>query len=82
MNTNRTIEQLKSLKLPGMADTYQSIESLALHDRPDLDQCIARMVEAEIQYRTESKMKMYLKLNISHQMCHLYHSQMCRIYHS
>jgi hypothetical protein len=21
-------------------------------------------------------------LNISHQMCHLYHSQMCRIYHS
>jgi len=63
MNTNRTIEQLKSLKLPGMADAYQSIESLALHDRPDLDQCIARMVEAEIQYRTESKMKMYLKLS-------------------
>ena len=56
MNTNRTIDQLKSLKLPGMADAYQSIESLALHDRPDLDQCIARMVEAEIQYRTESKM--------------------------
>ncbi len=22
------------------------------------------------------------ELNISHQMCHLYHSQMCRIYHS
>ena len=22
------------------------------------------------------------KVNISHQMCHLYHSQMCRIYHS
>ena len=21
-------------------------------------------------------------VNISHQMCHLYHSQMCRIYHS
>ena len=21
-------------------------------------------------------------MNISHQMCHLYHSQMCRIYHS
>ena len=63
MNTNRTIEQLKSLKLPGMADAYQSIESLALRDRPDLDQCIARMVEAEIQYRTESKMKMYLKLS-------------------
>lgn len=78
MNTNRTIEQLKSLKLPGMADAYQSIESLALHDRPDLDQCIARMVEAEIQYRTESKMKMIISL----QMCHLYHSQMCQVYHS
>lgn len=29
----------------------------------------------------KSKDCMY-ELNISHQMCHLYHSQMCRIYHS
>ncbi len=63
MNTNRTVEQLKSLKLTGMAEVYKSVESLSLQDKPSLEQCVARMAEAEIQYRTESKMKMYLKLS-------------------
>jgi len=63
MNTNRTVEQLKSLKLMGMAEVYKSVESLSLQDKPRLEQCVARMAEAEIQYRTESKMKMYLKLS-------------------
>ncbi len=63
MNTNRTVEQLKSLKLMGMAEVYKSVESLSLQDKPSLEQCVARMAEAEIQYRTESKMKMYLKLS-------------------
>lgn len=63
MNTNQTVVQLKALKLNGMAEAYQSIQTLPLQDKPTLDHCIARMSEAEIQYRTESKMKMYLKLS-------------------
>jgi DNA replication protein DnaC len=63
MNTNQTVAQLKSLKLNGMAEAYQSIQTLPLQDKPTLDHCIARMAEAEIQYRTESKMKLFLKLS-------------------
>lgn len=47
----------------GMAEVYKSVESLSLQDKPSFEQCVARMAEAEIQYRTESKMKMYLKLS-------------------
>ena len=35
-----------------------------------------------IKVKDEKLQASILELNISHQMCHLYHSQMCRIYHS
>lgn len=63
MNTHTTVEQLKSLKLMGMAQVYNSVQSMPLQDKPSLELCIARMAEAEMQYRTESKMKLYLKLS-------------------
>lgn len=63
MNTNMTIEQLTSLKLHGMAESYKALQALPLQDRPSLDQFIARMAEAELQYRTQSKMQLYLKIS-------------------
>lgn len=63
MNTQITLDQLKSLKLQGMADAYQAMLSLPLQDQPPVHQFIARLSEAEIQHRVLLKTQTYLKLS-------------------
>lgn len=61
MNTNMTIEQLIALQLQGMANSYKAFQSLPLQQRPNTDMLVAKMAEAEKQYRADSKAKLYLK---------------------
>jgi DNA replication protein DnaC len=63
MNTQITLDQLKQLKLSGMADAYQAVLSLPVQDQPSIHQFIARLSEAEIQHRVHLKTEAYLKLS-------------------
>lgn len=63
MNTKQTIEQLKSLKLKGMVQAYETLSALPVHEQLTLHQAIARLAEAELQFRSHQKTQMFLKLS-------------------
>ena len=52
MNTSATLEQLKELKLLGMARSYEAILQLPVNQQPEGNVLIAQLVEAERQNRT------------------------------
>src|SRR5215218_9067877 len=62
MNTTQTLEQLKDLKLAGMAASYSSQLELPLHQQLDAHAMIGHMVQAETLHRTNEKTMTYLKL--------------------
>ena len=53
MNTQLTLDQLRSMKLHGMADAYQAMLNLPVHEQPTPDLLIGEMVDAEINHRRE-----------------------------
>lgn len=61
MNTQNTVDQLKSLKLSGMAKRYEAILSLPVHELVDVHSMVAMMTQAEIEYREYSRTQKYLK---------------------
>ena len=61
MNTQETILQLEGLKLKGMAECYKALQSMPVNQWPTLDTFIARLAEAERQYRNRKRTEMYLK---------------------
>ena len=61
MNNQETLIQLESLKMKGMAQAFSAIMNLAPHNRPPLEQIMAKMVESELLSRNERKTTMYLK---------------------
>ncbi len=63
MNTQTTLDQLEKLKLKGMAQAYQALLSMPVHDQLSLHQAVARLAEAELQHRTCKKTEMYLRLS-------------------
>jgi DNA replication protein DnaC len=63
MNTQSTLDQLKQLKLTGMAQAYQGLISMPVHDQLNLHEAIARLAEAELHSRTQYRTQMYLKLS-------------------
>jgi DNA replication protein DnaC len=63
MNIQKTLDQLKELKLAGMAQAYQGLISMPVHDQLNLHEAVARLAEAELQSRNHHKTHMYLKLS-------------------
>ena len=61
MNAQATMTQLEKLKLAGMAAVYKAVQNLPLHQRPDLDQFMAQLTEAEQLDRQNKRTIMYLK---------------------
>jgi DNA replication protein DnaC len=61
MNTQETILQLEKLKLKGMATCYKSLESMPKNQWPNLDTFVARLAEAEQEYRNRKRTELYLK---------------------
>lgn len=47
MTLNETVDMLKSLKLNGMAESYNEMMNLPINMRPSLEQAMDRMIEAE-----------------------------------
>ncbi len=64
MNTE-TLNQLKDLKLDGMAQAYQAFLSLPLNQRPSQEAFINQLIESEKEYRTEKRKTMFLRLSTS-----------------
>ena len=63
MNTSITLQQLKDLKLSGMARHYESVLQLPLHKQPEPHALIAGLTDAELQNRVHYKTRFYLKLS-------------------
>lgn len=61
MNTQETLTRLEMLKLKGMANAYDALQSLPLQDRPGMDVAVAKLAEAEQLYRRDKRTEMYLK---------------------
>ena len=61
MNTQSTLQQLKQLKLSGMAATYQAILEQPVHQQPEPHLLMGMLTEAELQYRTNSRTELYLR---------------------
>jgi DNA replication protein DnaC len=63
MNTTATLEQLKELKLQGMARSYEAVLQLPVNQHPEGHYLIAQLSEAERQSRVQYKTQLYLKLS-------------------
>jgi DNA replication protein DnaC len=63
MNTSATLRELQQLKLMGMANHYEGILSLAAHQQPDSHTLLAQLTQAELQYKSQQKTSMLLKLS-------------------
>lgn len=61
MNTNETLEQLKTLKLMGMAASYKSQLELPLHRQLEAHELLSHLMQSESLHRTNEKTASYLK---------------------
>ena len=61
MNTQFTLEQLKSLKLTGMFKRYQAAIDLPSHEQEDAHSLVALLCQAEIEYRNYYRTERLLK---------------------
>lgn len=61
MDSKILMEQLKSLKLPGMAEAVGDMLLLPSHLRPSLEAAVSKMIETEIASRDESRTARLLK---------------------
>lgn len=61
MNVQTTIDQLRKLRLQGMAKAYEAALSVPVHEQVSPDLLIARLAEAELQHRTDQKTQLYLR---------------------
>ena len=60
MNTQNTLDQLKSLKLSGMANRYEATLLLPVHELQDVHSLVGMLTQAEIEYRDHARTKKYL----------------------
>lgn len=61
MNTQNTVEQLRSMRLSGMANRYEAALNLPIHELQDVHSLIAMITQAEMEYREHSRTQKYLK---------------------
>ena len=61
MDSKILIEQLRSLKLPGMAEAVGDMLLMPSHLRPSLEAAVSKMIETEIAARDESRTARLLK---------------------
>jgi len=63
MDTQATLDLLKELRLHGMARAYEGLQAMPKQEHPSAGQLIARLADAEAQYRAGQKTEMNLKLS-------------------
>jgi len=60
MNTQNTLDQLKSLKLSGMANRYEATLLLPVHELQDVHSLVGMLTQAEVEYRDHARTQKYL----------------------
>lgn len=63
MNTEQTLQQLRTLKLQGMATTYKAITDLPTHQQPEAHLVVAQLTESEMHHRQDAKMKFLVRIS-------------------
>ncbi len=63
MNTQSTLEQLRALKLYGMAGRYQAVLEQPLHQQPEPHLLLGMLADAESQHRQIARTDLYLRLS-------------------
>lgn len=63
MNTQATLQLMQTMKLTGMASCYESIIDLPMDKHPNTHECIATLIEAELQNRSHKRTSMLLRLS-------------------
>lgn len=58
---NESLQSMKRLKLSGMASAYEATLTLPINQHPPAHDMIATLVDAEVQYRAQRKMEIFLK---------------------
>lgn len=61
MNNQETVAQLNELKLNGMATAFEAMINMPVQSHPSMEHAVAKMVEAERDYRRNKKTALYLK---------------------
>lgn len=63
MNTSNTVELMHKMKIDGMADCYEAISNLPVDKQPAMHQCMATLVDAELQSRSTKRTSMLTRLS-------------------
>jgi DNA replication protein DnaC len=63
MNTQSTLDQLRQLKLQGMAACYQAMLEQPLHQQPEPHLWLGLLTQAEAQQRLTGRTELYLRLS-------------------
>jgi DNA replication protein DnaC len=63
MNTQATLQQLRDLKLYGMASGYEAILDLPVNSQPQTHQLIAQLVQQEVDQKHHKRTQMHLRLS-------------------
>jgi hypothetical protein len=61
MNTQQTLDQMKALKLKGMADSYETQMGLPVNHQLEGHELIAHLIQAEKLQRGNVRMESLLK---------------------
>lgn len=61
MESQTTIDHLLKLNLSGMVRAYQGVLTMPVQDHPSLNEFIARLVDAEIQERSNRKTELLIR---------------------
>lgn len=57
---NESLQSMKRLKLSGMASAYEATLTLPINQHPPAHELIATLVDAEVQYRAQRRMELFL----------------------
>lgn len=63
MNTQATLDQLRQLKLHGMARSYQAILALPIHQQPQAHELLGQLTQHEYEHKRQQRTDTYLRLS-------------------
>ena len=63
MNTQATLQQLRELKLNGMAGSYEAILDLPTSSQPGAHELLAQLVQQETDHKRFRRTQVYLRLS-------------------
>ena len=63
MNTQATLDQLRTLKLHGMARSYEAVLRLPVNSQPEAHQLLAQLVQQETEHKRLKRTELYLRLS-------------------